>query len=1076
MSVRGDQLVYRAGGAPLERFGTLRKRTAGFEEVVETYARASTAAVFDRNGVLRLAEVDAVRVSFMDLDGDDVRETLAVPMEGALTQLVEHAIPGGSEADFELVELDAVTDLSGEYAIRIEAGDDLQITMPANWDPDSWTISAWFIPDFANTDGVARDLCHINLSGTDRVILRKETGGELRCYVTAGGVTVSSFLTKAFTAGTPVFFGARWDGVTQTAYADTNDDGTLETDSDANANAITAGSYTAFVGQSSTGLRSLEGALNLLVTNDGSSADPITDRFNAGAGMAIEEWANRHSDKLVLYGPHSTDSGATHSWKTAYGSVPAVTRNDTATQITWDDVEAVAANVLRNRHRLTTNDSVSRRVTLLEMASANGWTYAEDITQAVWTKDNISIAADAVAAPDGQSTADKVVEAATTDNHRFYRAVPSPSDNKKSTASVFVKAAERTVVYLRGDTKAAAGGTSYFDLGTGTVTPHASHSAWITAFSDGWYKCSISYDLLSGASAPNVVFGLTTSVGVASYAGDGSSGAYFWGMDIEVDQPVPSSYIPTSGSTDTRAADSLTVDLLDATPQEANYLYEAVVLDLPNTGTNKYLWQLGENANQMLCYFHASTSRLVVFTTLASAIVSGYWTVSLSLGDHIAIRWYRTSAGANTLGLSINGGAEDTTLDGAISTQALPASWGTNSIAFASAGLNCNSGLISFKAQSGAEMTLAELQALVSPDIAVYRSGQTSELATQAASTATKGTSLPGLSGFGNAVGVANATIVDWDSEASADPDAFDVAMASSGLQRVTKFDTGPSGTAQRAYRWGLSGQLNGLTPGSWYSMVVGVIIRTGGAVTAANVTLKAKDDVGTTTGESMSAKGAWQWLHVQRQIDAGATEAYFDLSVEDAVAFGTANAYVYIAMPTIVAGRVRPLPIPNDAEGTVAKAAETNVDAYVIPSSRELTWYLYFVETGQAYATNEGVLSRIDDGSTDPGLRIFAGGAQRYRVEYDDGTTVAEVALSPSVALGQEVEVRVHYVPSTGVITAGVSVDGGAETTGTDTGRISPPAWSGASVRKGPSVAFGWIDEKIALGSHDMTSMREAS
>ena len=306
MAVRPDQLVYRAGGAALARFGTLRKRTAGFEEVVETWARASTAAEFDRNGVLRLCQSGAVRVSFVDLDGDDVRETLAVPMEGALTQLVEHAIPGGSEADFELVQLDGVTNLAAEFAPRIEVGDDLRYAVPANFDPNNFTISGWVIPDWASGDGKDHIIADMMITGNNRVQLYKGTNGKLYCYVAAAGVAVVASLTKTLVAGTPFFLATRLNGGTLTLYADTNADGTLDTNAAAGVGTLAAGSYNVFMGQSasSPATLALEGAVNLLITDNGGSANPITDRFNAGAGLALygdDCWLARHGKNLVLH-------------------------------------------------------------------------------------------------------------------------------------------------------------------------------------------------------------------------------------------------------------------------------------------------------------------------------------------------------------------------------------------------------------------------------------------------------------------------------------------------------------------------------------------------------------------------------------------------------------------------------------------------------------------------------------------------------------------------------------------------------------------------------------------------------
>ena len=89
MSIHPRDVLFYGGGAAWQKFGTLCQSRApafrGGEEIIETFARTGTAAFKDGSGVLRLAEANAPRVHWLDLDGDGVFETPALLLEDART-------------------------------------------------------------------------------------------------------------------------------------------------------------------------------------------------------------------------------------------------------------------------------------------------------------------------------------------------------------------------------------------------------------------------------------------------------------------------------------------------------------------------------------------------------------------------------------------------------------------------------------------------------------------------------------------------------------------------------------------------------------------------------------------------------------------------------------------------------------------------------------------------------------------------------------------------------------------------------------------------------------------------------
>lgn len=245
-----------------------------------------------------------------DMLDDLMQATYALSMSSRWA--IALAVWARDDSDRFEVEALGVTNLdaAGEVGVRVEDGDQLQVPMPANWDPDSWAIAAWFKPDWASTDGLQHDVFFAQVpAGTEFVQVTKLSGDRLFAQARMNGVTKTVELSKAFAAGSAVFVGARLDGGTLTIYADTNGDGTLETASVSGVPASTsAGSWTAFPGNQTGVVNRLNGALNLLVTT-GASSSYVSDRFGSGSGMRLDEWlGNQWAEALVL-GVHGSLSG-----------------------------------------------------------------------------------------------------------------------------------------------------------------------------------------------------------------------------------------------------------------------------------------------------------------------------------------------------------------------------------------------------------------------------------------------------------------------------------------------------------------------------------------------------------------------------------------------------------------------------------------------------------------------------------------------------------------------------------------------------------------------------------------------
>ena len=179
-----------------------------------------------------------------------------------------------------------------------------------------------------------------------------------------------------------------------------------------------------------------------------------------------------------------------------------------------------------------------------------------------WLSTRITLAEASVTAPDGSQDAYSITP--NTDSGEHFAQFNLTAANGTHTDSVYVKANGYTKFMLRPvHIGAAQGNTSLaqFNLTTGEVTSHTGvsfASVSIEDVSNGWYRVSWGFTVTGTVSASQVRLQALNSTGGAVFAGDGTSGYYVFAPQREA-APTASSYIATSGSTATRAAETLTV-------------------------------------------------------------------------------------------------------------------------------------------------------------------------------------------------------------------------------------------------------------------------------------------------------------------------------------------------------------------------------------------------------------------------------------------------------------------------------------------------------------------------------------
>ena len=165
-----------------------------------------------------------------------------------------------------------------------------------------------------------------------------------------------------------------------------------------------------------------------------------------------------------------------------------------------------------------------------------------------------TVSPDAAVSPDGTLSADLITEAAVAGEHYAGDRAIAVTAGSTYTWSVFVKdapSANRSL-YLR--VAVAANITLVFDPRTKTISNPGGPGYLSSEFQElpnGWFRVAMAFTAQTTATLVcRLQLFTTTSV----YTGDGTSGFYLWGAQLEAGS-FPTSYIPTGTVAATRAAD-----------------------------------------------------------------------------------------------------------------------------------------------------------------------------------------------------------------------------------------------------------------------------------------------------------------------------------------------------------------------------------------------------------------------------------------------------------------------------------------------------------------------------------------
>jgi hypothetical protein len=402
---------------------------------------------------------------------------------------------------------------------------------------------------------------------------------------------------------------------------------------------LSTGTYLVTTGTPTGGIESLaDGWYRIWMTYT------ATNSAGVGTGFLLAETSS--ATRLATWSPVGTETvfvwGAQLEQRS---SVTAYTATTTQPITNYIPVLLSAAdNEARFDHNPTTSESLGL---LIEEQRTNLVVRSEEFDNAAWTNVATTVTQNNTTAPDGVISAELIIADTTNANHSIRSVVTTPT-NSTYTFSVYAKQA--TGVYglgiafgsntTTGVWNSANRGQARFDLTNGTVVTFSGTgnatgiNASIVPVGNGWYRCSFTFiPDTTGAStvvAPGVVALPTSQSAALAWVGNGTSGAFVWGAQLEAGA-FPTSYIPTVASQVTRSADAASM-----------------------TGANFSSWYRQDEGTTYTDFNAFGISGNTFVSTIAGASLANDHIANFLVSANLRVRIQLGGAGIWSANLSIN--------------------------------------------------------------------------------------------------------------------------------------------------------------------------------------------------------------------------------------------------------------------------------------------------------------------------------------------------------------------------------------------------------------------------------------
>ena len=346
-------------------------------------------------------------------------------------------------------------------------------------------------------------------------------------------------------------------------------------------------------------------------------------------------------------GTFATKKGSTLAYNDEnnnYKPLPfTTTRNSIATRVNKEGLIEVVGNDVP---RIDYTDSADG-VLLLEPSRTNAATYSEAFDNSFWIKDNATVVG-GYSAPDGSNNAFKLIEGTSNSQHNVKSSFITTTNGSEIAASVFVKADTRSEVSMQ--EAAYTGVYLSVDLISETITTNGT-SANLTKLVNGWFRI----DIISTCNIVTAWKIMPSLNGTSTYQGDGTSGIYIWGFQLEDVASYATSYIPTNGSAVTRVADTASGSGNSEVFNDSEGVLFADISALEETGNHRLISiSDGTDTNRVFIGYFTGTGIIYAYVIVGSVKYNYISTVKGNSPHKVALKYKENDFALWVDGIELN--------------------------------------------------------------------------------------------------------------------------------------------------------------------------------------------------------------------------------------------------------------------------------------------------------------------------------------------------------------------------------------------------------------------------------------